>query len=213
MTSRAFRPTAAVLSILLLSGAPIHAAPVTISQVIQVLNPPKLRLRSLSQNTNWLVGEGDEPLRVASAVQKSAAREGVEIPDATTTHVTMGDTLLSGVTVSDDPQVGVDVVNQGDVQGTICDCGEILLPGGIPKWPLLFLAAIPFFFIHGDDDTPPTVLPTPTPVPTTTPAIPEVPEPASLLLFGSGLVAFGASLRRRSAKRKLSRQIQTTEEG
>ena len=59
MTSRAFRPIAAILSILLLSGAPTHAAPVAISEVIQVLgsyrNAPELRLRSVSQaQIRWL---------------------------------------------------------------------------------------------------------------------------------------------------------------
>ena len=216
MMSRAFRPTAAILAILLLSGAPTHAAPVAISEVIQVLgsyqNPPELRLRSVSQSTNSLV-DGDGPSPVASAAEQSAAGEVSEMPDATTADIVTGDsadTLLAGVAVSADPQAGVDVVDQGDVEGTICDCGEITVPGGgFPKWPLLFLAAIPFFFIHGCDDcetpTPPT---TPTP-----PGTPEIPEPASLLLFGSGLAAFGAGLRRRYAKGKLETQVQTTEEG
>lgn len=217
MTSRAFRPIAAILSILLLSGAPTHAAPVAISEVIQVLgsyqNPPELRLRSVSQNTNSLVDEGNGPSPVASAAQQSAAGGVAEIPDTTTPEVATSasaDTLLAGVAVSADPQAGVDVVDQGDVEGTICDCGEITVPGGgFPKWPLLFLAAIPFFFIHGCDHcetpTPPT---TPTP-----PGTPEIPEPASLLLFGTGLAAFGAGLRRRYARGKLETQLQTTEEG
>ena len=214
MLSRAFRPIAAILAILLLTGAPTHAAPVAISEVIQVLgsyqNPPELRLRGVSQNPSTAVPDGDGPSPVASAGQQSAAGDAVQIADTTTANSTSGDTLLAGVAVSTDPQGGVEVVDQGDVEGTICDCGEITVPGGgFPKWPLLFLAAIPFFFIHGCDHcetpTPPT---TPTP-----PGTPEIPEPASLLLFGSGLAAFGAGLRRRYAKGKLETQLQTTEEG
>jgi hypothetical protein len=209
MMSRAFRPTAAILSILLLSGVPTYAAPVAISEVIQVLgsyqNPPELRLRSVSQNPSAAVDEdGSSP--IATAAQESAAGDVVEIADASTVDATSGDTLLSGVAVSMEPQAGVDVVDQGEVEGTICDCGEITVPGGgFPKWPLLFLAAIPFFFIHGCDDcdTPPPTTPTP----------PDevIPEPASLLLFGTGLAAFGARLRKR--RNKSVPQIQNTEEG
>lgn len=217
MMSRAFRPTAAILCILLLSGVPTHAAPVAISEVIQVLgsyqNPPELRLRGVSQHTSSLVAEGTDgngPSPIASAAQQDAAGEAAEIASLTSMGEvsTSADTLLAGVAVSDIPQAGVDVVEQGDVEGTICDCGEITVPGGgFPKWPLLFLAAIPFFFIHGCDDceTPPGT--------NTPPETPEIPEPASLLLFGSGLAAFGASLRRRYARGKLSAQAQTTEEG
>ncbi len=213
MMSRAFRPTAAILSILLLSGVPTHAAPVAISEVIQVLgsyqNPPELRLRSISQNASSAVPDGEGPSPVASAAQQSAAGDAVEIADTTTANSVSSDTLLAGVAVSTDPQGGVEVVDQGDVEGTICDCGEITVPGGgFPKWPLLFLAAIPFFFIHGCNNCQTTTPPPPPSTPT-----PQIPEPASLLLFGSGLAAFGASLRRRYARGKLAAQIQTTEEG
>jgi PEP-CTERM motif len=213
MMSRAFRPTAAILSILLLSGVPTHAAPVAISEVIQVLgsyqNPPELRLRSVSQSPSSAVPEGEGPSPIASASQQSAAGDAVEIADATTANSVSGDTLLAGVAVSAEPQGGVDVLDQGDVEGTICDCGEITVPGGgFPKWPLLFLAAIPFFFIHGCDDCD-------LPPPLTTPTPPDevIPEPASLLLFGTGLAAFGARLRRRYTRAKLAAQIQSTEEG
>ncbi|MEK6280137.1 MAG: PEP-CTERM sorting domain-containing protein [Acidobacteriota bacterium] len=213
MMSRAFRPTAAILSILLLSGVPTYAAPVAISEVIQVMgsyqNPPELRLRSISQSASAGVSEGEGPSPVASAAQESAAGDVVEIADGSTVDVSSSNTLLSGVAVSMDPQAGVDVVDQGEVEGTICDCGEITVPGGgFPKWPLLFLAAIPFFFINGCDDCddiPPTTTPTP----------PDevIPEPASLLLFGTGLAAFGARLRKRRSRSKLAPQNQTTEEG
>jgi hypothetical protein len=217
MMSRAFRPIAAILALLLLTGAPTHAAPVAISEVIQVIgsyqNPPELRLHGVSQIANSSVDDTEGPSPVASASEKLAAGETSDIPDTSTGDVvtsSSANTLLAGVAVTAEPQAGVDVVDQGDVEGTICDCGEITVPGGgFPKWPLLFLAAIPFFFIHGCDHcetpTPPT---TPTP-----PGTPEVPEPASLLLLGSGLAAFGAGLRRRYAKGKLQTQIEYTEEG
>jgi hypothetical protein len=216
MMSRAFRPIAATLSLLLLCGAPTHAAPVAISQVIQVIgsyqNPPELRLRAVSQTASSLVADGDVLSPVASTPQQSSAAGVATIPDSTTgdgAGANTADTLLAGVAVSADPQAGVEVVDQGEVEGTVCDCGEITVPGGgFPKWPLLFLAAIPFFFIHGCDHcetpTPPT---TPTP-----PGTPEIPEPASLLLFGSGLAAFGAGLRRRYARGKLAAEIASTEE-
>ncbi|MGH9928379.1 MAG: hypothetical protein ACREA9_04015, partial [Pyrinomonadaceae bacterium] len=95
MLSRAFRPIAAILAILLLTGAPTHAAPVAISEVIQVLgsyqNPPELRLRSVSQTTNSIVNETDGSSAVASAAQRSAAGELVEIPDTYTGDVITSD--------------------------------------------------------------------------------------------------------------------------
>ena len=195
MTSRAARCVAATLSVLLLTGGPVHAAPVAISEVIQVLssyqNPPELRLRSLTETASTPI----------SGVKGSTVTTGLNQSTADGPGVN-----------SNAPQRDVEIIDQGEVDGTICDCGEILIPvGGFPKWPLLFLAAIPFFFIGSSDDiespsftlTPPIA---PTPTPTQTP----IPEPASLLLFGSGLAALGAGLRRRYARLQLAMQVKAT---
>ncbi len=104
--------------------------------------------------------------------------------------------------------IGVDDISEeGEVEGTICDCGEILIAGGgFPKWPLLFLAAVPLAFIDINDEpecttcnSTPTTTPTPFPSPTpfNAPTPTPTPEPASLLIFGTGLLAVGAGLRRR----------------
>jgi hypothetical protein len=214
MRNRAFRSIAAILSVLILAGTPAHAGPVALSEVIQVLgsyqNAPDLRLRNVSQNSGIKESRQSTSLR-----QSTNGGDPLNIPDFSIGASTNGtpDTILSGVFVnSGEQQTGVDVIAQDDVEGTVCDCGEIAVPGGFPKWPLLFLAAIPFFFIHHHDDCDHCETPTPTPNPT--PAVrASIPEPASLLLFASGLAALGAGLRRRYAKGKLALQIQATEEG
>ena len=211
MRSRAFRSTAAILSILLLTGVPTHAEPVVVSDVIQVLsnyrNPPDLRLRSVSQNSTSLasgfIGS------VQPSLKQSVIDGSLEID--TTVGGPIGpasDSLLDGIAIASDPQT-IDVITEGDIEGTICDCGEIAVPvGGWPKWPLLFLAAIPFFFIHGCDDCD-SLTPTPTPPP---PTPTPTPEPASLLLLGTGLMAFGAGLRRRYSRSQLMAQIRAQKE-
>ena len=206
MRSRAFRPIAVLLGILLLTNTPAQAGPVTIGDVLQLVgsyqNPPSLRLRGVSQTPGT---------HVAAGVTASSSGEIVDTSISSSTSTS----LLSGIASdSQDPQKTVSVVPQGDVEISVCDCGVVTAGAGLPKWPLLFLAGIPLFFIHDKDgeEIIPNPTPTPNPNPTPTPQTP-IPEPASLLLFGSGLAAVGASLRRRRMKAQLMLQSDTTEEG
>lgn len=219
MRSPGFRRIAAILSGFLLTAGPVHAGPVAISEVIQVIgsyqNPPELRLRSLTGSTPV---SGVKGSIVTSGVKKPNSDDPPAILDGSASVRAASASLLSGVALnSTDPQRGVEIIDQGDVEGTICDCGGIFIPvAGFPKWPLLFLAAIPFFFIDTSDDIDtPTFTPTPiTPPATPTPPPPQIPipEPASLLLFGTGLAVFGAGFRRRHAKAKLAAQAANTKE-
>jgi hypothetical protein len=153
-------------------------------------------------------------LQIVDGYQSSAQLNLRGLPRAGKPISENATSLLDGVEVSsDESQTNVQTI-QGDVDVTICDCGEILVAGGgFPKWPLLFLAGIPLFFPRGHDTpdippfTPPSV-PTPTVVPPQTP----VPEPTSLLLLGSGLMAFGAVLRKRYAGMKVAARANATEE-
>lgn len=108
------------------------------------------------------------------------------------------------------------------VQDEVCDCANPVIEtrGGFPKFALLGLAAVPLLFlIPRGKKTPtptqtvpagetPTVTPTVTPgetptiTPTVTPTPPEpVPEPMTILLFGTGLASIGMAARKKLGKK------------
>jgi len=191
----------ATLIILLLTAVPALAEPVTINQVVQSLTSSQvhdLRINTLAQDP-----------------AKGTQQNGGESVAKTQGPAVKTESIISSVVVSaEGKSIGVEDIEDGEVEGTICDCGEIFIAGGaFPKWPFLFLAAVPVVFIHDCNDcdenhdssptpTPPSI-PSPTPTPT--------PEPASLLLLGSGLVAAGAGLRRRYGKLKTVERIKEDE--
>ena len=184
MRNRAVRSFAAILSILLLTGVPTHAGPIVFREVVQVFSTsqssPDLRLRNAPHNPASSTNGSVQP----DLGHPSWTIDGLG---------TQSDSLLTGIAVGSDPRT-IDVFAGDDVEASICNCGEIIAAGAWPKWPLLFLATIPLIFINHCDKCDDSPLPPSTPTPTP-PS--QVPEPVSLLLFGTGLAAFGTQLRRR----------------
>lgn len=202
------RILAATLCLLFLTAVPAFADTVKINQVVQTLTSSK-GTQDLRLNT--LVAQDPVSPGTKDSTQKSGpAAAGSQ--DAAKTDAISPTVVVTG----EGQRLGVDIIEEGEVEGTICDCGEIFVAGGaFPKWPFLFLAAVPLVFISDCDDCDtPSSSPTPTPTPpsTPTPTPTPTPEPASLLLFGTGLLAAGAGLRRRHARSKLAEQPKAQEE-
>ncbi|HUQ31856.1 MAG TPA: PEP-CTERM sorting domain-containing protein [Pyrinomonadaceae bacterium] len=197
MRNRAISPAATILSVLLLvfAASPAQAGPVAFSEVVHVMGnvqnggqSQELRLRSVSQQ------EGSTPVNgsVVSSNKSSAAADTSSEPKSLISTATGGQ--------EGQQQGNVEVVEEGDVTGTVCDCGEIFIPGGgFPAW--LALGGVPLVCVlvdctpdHHEDCVGPDCNPC---VNCTT-----VPEPATVFLLGSGLAAIGAKVRRRYTKSK-----------
>jgi hypothetical protein len=204
MRNRAISPAATILSVLLLvfAASPAQAGPVAFSEVVHVMGnvqnggqSQELRLRSISQQ------EGSTPVNgsVVSSNKSSSAADTSSDPKSLISTATGGQ--------EGQQQGNVEVVEEGDVTGTVCDCGEIFIPGGgFPAW--LALGGVPLVCVlvdctpnHKEECVGPDCNPC---VNCTT-----VPEPATVFLLGSGLVAVGAKVRRRFSKSKTDEAVPT----
>src|SRR6185369_12024679 len=116
---RVTRVVAALLCLLLSTAVPAFADPVKIHQVIQTLSgptgTPDLRL-------NNLISQQD-PTTPNSSPQTGPGKNGG-------TQAPQTDSIISGVTVTGQQSLGVEIVEEAEVEGTICDCGEIYIAGG-----------------------------------------------------------------------------------
>jgi hypothetical protein len=206
MKHQAYRIVAVMLSVLLITSTSARAGSIQFAEVMQAIvdgqtGRPRveLRLRSVSQSGRLTAQSGTAAN--PSSTNAGTAQNGADNPSGATTG---GPTQAVTVETTQDGTTGqVETVDLGDVTGTVCDCGDIPIPkGSFPKWPLLALGGIPFLFIHREKDCVVNCQELPPPCVTNCGPTTTVPEPATLFLFGSGMLALSAGARRRRARRK-----------
>jgi hypothetical protein len=224
MKSRIFYHACIVASLLLLVAVPTEASPIKFADVVNVVGDleksgqtSQLRLRVSQDPTVRLNSQNNSSQSSADASTASTDGSVVEASNAlsATENSNSNSSLVAGTDLAPQtPQGNVQVFDQDQVNGTICDCGEIpAVGGGFPKWPFLLL--IPLVCVTGicthHHKVPPPECPDcppcpncPTPTPT-----PNVPEPTSLLLLGSGITALAAGVRRRYAKMRATKETET----
>jgi hypothetical protein len=158
MKSRIFRHASIVASLLLLVAVPTQASPIRFTDVVNVMGDlekggqtSQLRLRVTQDPTAPLTGQNRSsessntsttPSTDGSVVDASNALAGTENSNSNSS-------LVAGTDLApQNPQGNVQVFDQDQVNGTICDCGEIpAVGGGFPMWPFLLL--IPLVLCDG----------------------------------------------------------------
>jgi hypothetical protein len=221
MKSRIFRHASTVASLLLLVAVPTQASPIRFADVVNVVGDLE-KSGQTSQLRLRVTQDPAAPLNARSNTSQSSADVPTPSTDGsigeasnalTATENSNSNSLIAGTDLTPQtPQGNVQVFDQDQVNGTICDCGEIpAVGGGFPKWPFLLL--IPLVCVTGIcthhhkvpecPNCPPCPnCPTPTPTP-------NIPEPTSLLLLGSGITALAAGARRRYSKMRAAKDAST----
>ena len=220
MKHQAYRPIAMMLGFLLAVSAPAaQADTIKFADVVHVNADERngrpsaeVRLRTVASSSMTAVSGVTTQGTASGSPQLQPAQQGSK-PTATSAPTNRtGTVTLTNTAQTQDSPGNVETIELGEVTGTICDCGEIPAAGGFrfPKLPLLALGAIPLAFLDFGDNIPLDIPPF---IPSGAPEEVPIPEPATLLLFGSGLVALGAKARRRHARVQRDAQMTSGEEG
>jgi hypothetical protein len=214
MRCQAVRTISLMLAVLVGLAAPARAATITFADVLQTvgasgqLRPAsEVRLRTIAQNTGSAPQSGTATQSGNTPSQQQSGNSGAQSQQQSGTQTP----ATPDPTLSQSGAGQVQTVDLGDVTGTVCDCGEIprvaIPKGGFPWWPLLGIPAVCLTGICTSNKKPPEE----GCITGCTPETP-VPEPMTLLLFGSGLLALGAGARRRRARTSEETLTATTEE-
>src|SRR5262245_42738883 len=118
----------AALIVLLFTAVPALAEPVRFNQVVQTLTSSQgtldLQLNRPAQDSKPAPPNGETGSKTEGPKQTAGKTES---PIASVEVTAEGKTI------------GVEDIEDGEVEGTICDCGEIFIAGAsFPKWPFLF---------------------------------------------------------------------------
>src|SRR5258708_10747027 len=135
MRTRVFRSSATVISLLLLAAVPAQASRIKFADVVNVMGDlqnggqlQRIRLRAVAQDPS-VSGTTTNASKSSTAPIAPAAEGDAQLASSSlvSNNEALAPTLVAGIEVApQQPQSDVQVFEQDNVDGTICDCGEHL---------------------------------------------------------------------------------------